>query len=80
MIKKEKIIDIQNSWAARILSISSNRNNPRLALEFTESLIDEFYGFKEGTVLFKPTKAKEIQFRFKRDETLARSNLPSKEM
>jgi hypothetical protein len=66
MIKQIEIRDIklaQQIWADRLTDIGKaflqNSGHQSVALK----MIDELYGYQEGVVLFKPTKAMEKQFR-----------------
>ena len=71
MIKKDNIIQAQNKWSSSIIKISSLRDNYDLCLQYTDDFLNELYAFDKGIVLFKPTKAKDEQFRFTKDKALS---------
>ena len=71
MIKKETIIQAQNKWSSSIIKISSLRDNYKLCLQYTDDFLNELYAFDKGIVLFKPTKAKDEQFRFTKEKALS---------
>ena len=63
VITKDEVIKAQEIWGKAIIEIGSLKNN-RISLEKkTKSVVNELYAFELGTVLFKPTKAAENQFR-----------------
>ena len=71
MIKKDTIIQAQNKWSSSIIKISSLRDNYELCLQYTDDFLNELYAFDKGIVLFKPTKAKDEQFRFTKEKALS---------
>ena len=71
MIKKNTIIQTQNKWSSSILKISSLRDNYDLCLKCTDDFLNKLYVFDKGIVLFKPTKAKDEQFRFTKEKALS---------
>ena len=71
MITKDKIIQIQDKWSSSIIKISSFRDNYELCLQYTEEFLNELYAFDIGIVLFKPTKARDEQFRFTKEKALS---------
>ena len=71
MIKKDTIIQAQNKWSSSIIKISSSQDNYELCLQYTDDFLNELYAFDKGIVLFKPTKAKDEQFRFTKEKALS---------
>ena len=71
MINKDTIIQTQNKWSSSIMKISSLRDNYELCLQYTDIFLNELYAFDKGIVLFKPTKAKNEQFRFTKEKALS---------
>ena len=63
MITLDLVESAQKKWGEGIVKIGSLKNNFKLCKEFTSSFLNETYSFKEGKILFKPTKACEEQFR-----------------
>ena len=62
MLTKEEIIKAQKEWSEGIIrmgEISDNRESLEL---FVSDFLDRLYNF-DDQVLFKPTKARDIQFR-----------------
>lgn len=62
-ISEQEVLDVQKAWGDGIVKIGKifleNGDHTTAA----EEHINEFYNFKDGTVLFKPTLASIIQFR-----------------
>jgi hypothetical protein len=63
MITQNDVIQAQENWGKAIVRIGSLKDDPATCKTVTEGLISELYAFSRGPVLFKPTKASEIQFR-----------------
>jgi hypothetical protein len=70
-IRVEEIENAQKVWAVRIVEIGKVflRNGDYKSV--AKSLLDDLYGYQEGTVLFKPTKASEQQFRLNAESALS---------
>lgn len=71
LITTQDIIKAQHEWANGIVNIgkiySANGDYRKAAEDF----IDKFYGYQNGPVLFKPTKAAEKQFRLTKEAALS---------
>ena len=63
MISLKDIENIQKEWGDSLVRLGSLKNNRVACEKEVEILINKLYGYKNGTVLFKPTKAKDDQFR-----------------
>ena len=63
MIKKDTVLQAQENWGKALIRIGSLKEDPETCRSVTEGLISELYAYDLGPVLFKPTKAAEIQFR-----------------
>ena len=63
MISLKDIENIQKEWGDSLVRLGSLKNNRVACEKEVELLINKLYGYKNGTVLFKPTKAKDDQFR-----------------
>ena len=63
MITLDNIENIQKEWGDSLVKLGSLRSNRDACDREAESLINRLYGYNNGTVLFKPTKAKDNQFR-----------------
>ena len=63
MITKNQILDVQNKWGNGIVKIGALKDSPKLCFDYTSSFLNDSYDFKNGEVLFKPTKASKQQFR-----------------
>ena len=63
MISLKDIENIQKEWGDSLVKLGSLKNNRVACEKEVELLINKLYGYKSGTVLFKPTKAKDDQFR-----------------
>jgi len=60
---KEKIIEAQKKWADGIIKMGELSSNRSSLEDFTINFLDEMYDFENNQLLFKPTKASNIQFR-----------------
>ena len=63
MITLSQIENAQKKWSNGIIKIGSLINNNKLCKAFASSFLMDLYNFKEGEILFKPTKASVEQFR-----------------
>lgn len=70
-ITDEEVIAAQNAWAAGILSISEAYINGQDYRAAAQEVLDNLYGYKDGIVLFKPTLASDMPFRFTEEEALS---------
>ena len=70
-IKKEDLLDAQKLFADRIAGIGIAYLEDKNYRECAENMINDLYGYAEGTVLFKPTKAEDKQFRLTRSGALS---------
>lgn len=62
-ITKEQVTSAQKTWADSIVAIGKAYKNSGDYKALAAKTVDDLYGYDEGTVLFKPTKASEGQFR-----------------
>ena len=68
---KEKIINAQKKWADGIIRMGE-LSSDRISLEkYTRTFLDEMYDFESNQLLFKPTKASNIQFRNTKEMALS---------
>jgi len=63
MITESQIHETQRKWGDGIVKIGALKDNESECLEFTRSFLNTLYDFENKDVLFKPTKAAEVQFR-----------------
>ena len=63
MISKKEIYLYQEKWANGIVSIGKLKDDYDQCKKKTLKFISNLYGFENGTVQFKPTKASDNQFR-----------------
>jgi len=68
---KEKIIELQNRWADGIIKMGELSSNKDSLKSFANDFLDKMYDFDGDQLLFKPTKASEIQFRNTKEKTLS---------
>ena len=68
---KEKVFINQNEWATNIIKIGRAYLDKRNYIKMTEEFLDKLYLFENGKILFKPTKAKEKQFRTNKTEFMS---------
>ena len=67
----KKIKKAQKKWADGIINIGKYYLEKKDYIALTNSFIEELYSFKEGKVLFKPTKVSKNQFRKKKNEFIS---------
>jgi hypothetical protein len=63
MITIQDVEDAQKKWGQGIVEISSVYSEGGDYVKRAELHIDSLYDYKDGSVLFKPTFASEVQFR-----------------
>ena len=63
MITIQDVEDAQERWSQGIVEISSAYDEGGDFVKRAELHIDSLYDYKDGSVLFKPTFASEVQFR-----------------
>ena len=63
MISLKDVENIQKEWGDNLVKLGSLKGNFEACENEAEKMINRLYGYKNGTVLFKPTKAKDNQFR-----------------
>lgn len=62
-ISRKDVMDAQETWGKAIVAIGKAYKNGGNYKALAANTVDNLYGYDEGTVLFKPTKAAEGQFR-----------------
>ncbi|MFQ3788954.1 phosphoribosyl-AMP cyclohydrolase [Halomonas sp. A29] len=70
-ITEEDVIHAQQVWGEAIVAIGEAYTSQEDYEALAEEVIDRLYGYDEGSVLFKPTKAAEEQFRSSKEEALS---------
>ena len=68
---KEKIIEVQKKWADGIIKMGELSNDRSSLNDFASNFLDEMYDFENNQLLFKPTKASNIQFRNTKEMALS---------
>ena len=71
MISKEEVNIAQKNWGNGVVTIGSLKENFIKCEDYTNSFLDKLYNFQNGTVLFKPTKCADEQFRASKNEALS---------
>ena len=69
-INKE-IFLIQKKWANYVIKIGKAFLDKKDYVYLVNEFLDDLYFFKQGTVLFKPTKASSTQFRKNKNEFIS---------
>ena len=59
---EQDIVKAQNLWSEGIIKMGQISNNRKSLEKYTSDFLDRLYNF-DDQVLFKPTKAKDFQFR-----------------
>ena len=67
-ILQEEVIGAQEAWGNAIVAIGEAYTNGGDYRGLAADSLDKLYGYNEGTVLFKPTKASKEQFRLTEEE------------
>ena len=70
-ITQADIQEAQKNWGAAIVAIGEAYSREQDYAAVAENTVDTMYGYGQGAVLFKPTKAAEKQFRSTREEALS---------
>ncbi len=71
VITKEEVAQAQKVWGAGIVAIGKAFTDKGDYVKAAENHLDTLYAFEAGTVLFKPTKAADLQFRPDREGALS---------
>lgn len=70
-ITKEEIVALQKEWGNSLIKIGQLYLEQKDFQQAAVALIDRFYAYSEGLVLFKPTRAAQKQFRPTREGALS---------
>ena len=70
-ITEREIVKAQEDWADAIVATGAAYSGGKDYRAVAEETVDALYGYAEGPVLFKPTKASEKQFRLTREEAVS---------
>jgi len=70
-ITKTEVLRVQQAWADGIVAIGQAYTNRGDYRAVAANHVDTLYAYNLGTVLFKPTKAAQNQFRLNREEALS---------
>ena len=70
-ITETDVLKAQKAWGDGIVAIGDAYSNKADYESVTAEIVDALYGYDEATVLFKPTKAAEQQFRLTREEAIS---------
>lgn len=62
-ISKEEFLSFQKEWGKAVVDIGKYFLDKKDYKQATIELVEQFYGYHEGQVLFKPTRAQHKQFR-----------------
>jgi hypothetical protein len=63
MISLKEVENIQKDWGTNLVKLGRLKGNFEACENEASQMITRLYGYDNGIVLFKPTKAKESQFR-----------------
>ena len=70
-ISQTEIEQAQQAWGEAIVAIGKAYQDKADYKQVASEAIAKLYGYSEGKVLFKPTKAAEVEFRDSQDEALS---------
>ena len=71
MITKEQVTEIQKQWGDGVVKIGSLKDERNECERYTSEFLDKLYAFELGTVLFKPTKCSDEQFRPTKEKAIS---------
>lgn len=71
MVTKAEVLKAQKKWAEALIEIGKLKEKREECKSVTSDTIDHLYGYDIGDVLFKPTRATEVQFRQTREGALS---------
>jgi len=71
VITEEKVAQAQKVWGEGIVAIGKAFTDKNDYIKVAENHLDVLYNFQAGNVLFKPTKAADVQFRNDRESALS---------
>ena len=71
MITEEEVFIAQKHWSDGLIKISNNHKNNLDYISQAINHIDRLYDYSAGKVLFKPTLARDIQFRNTKEGALS---------
>jgi len=70
-ITSEEVISAQKTWGDAIVLIGDAYTNNRDYKALAAKAVDKLYGYDDGIVEFKPTKASEKEFRTTKEEAIS---------
>ncbi len=70
-IVEREVMEAQKIWGEAIVAIGEAYTQKEDYKALAEKVVDTLYGYDEGVVLFKPTKASEKQFRLTKEEAVS---------
>ena len=71
MFTEQEVTQAQADWGNGIVKIGSLKNDRAACVEATLAHLDNLYAFDLGPVLFKPTKAADVQFRLSKESAIS---------
>ena len=71
MVHIDEMATLQRKWGARIVGIGKRYLEGGDYRQAAEDMIDALYAYDHGGVLFKPTKAAQVQFRDTKNKALS---------
>jgi hypothetical protein len=70
-ISEDDVVRAQKEWADAIVAIGNAYTNKKNYKAVATQVVNDLYAYDEGTVLFKPTKAAERQFRLNKTDAIS---------
>ncbi|GBD87690.1 hypothetical protein BMS3Abin03_01624 [bacterium BMS3Abin03] len=71
IITRKDILKAQEAWGNAIVKIGKLKADRESYEKITDKLLDKLYAFKNGEILFKPTRAAAIQFRTNKEGAMS---------
>jgi len=70
-IVEREVMEAQKIWGEAIVAIGEAYTQKKDYKALADETVNTLYGYDEGVVLFKPTKASEKQFRLTKEEAIS---------
>ncbi len=70
-IVEKEVMEAQKIWGEAIVAIGEAYTQKKDYKALAEKVVNTLYGYDDGVVLFKPTKASEKQFRLTKEEAVS---------
>lgn len=70
-VTKQEVLKAQDAWGAAVVAMGEAWAQKKDYRSVALQSVDELYGYDQGQVLFKPTKAAQQQFRSRKEDAVS---------